>query len=156
MNRSTACVRGLLLAALAVAISLVAAGCGRAGGGGASAPTVVATVPANGATGVATTSAVTVTFSTAMNPATTQTAFSVDPVTDCTFSWNAAGTALTCTPTSDLAANTAHVITLATTATSAGGTPIAAASTFAFTTGAFVSESCVLGASRFGACRLGP
>jgi len=156
MNRSNARARWGWLAAATVAISLVAAACGGGGGGGPSAPTVTATNPADGATDVAITTNLSVTFSTAMNPTTTQAAFSTTPATTCAFSWNPAGTTLTCDPTNDLTPSTAYTVTIATTATNAGGTPLANAFGFGFTTGAAVSNTCVFGTSLFGACRFGP
>ena len=156
MNRSNTRARWGWLAAPLVAISLVAAACGGGGGGPSAAPTVTATAPANGATDVAIATDVSVTFSQAMNPATTETAISTTPATDCAFSWNAAGTVLTCEPTSDLATNTAYTVTIATTATNAGGTPLASAFGFGFTTGAAISDTCTFGTSLFGSCRFGP
>lgn len=155
MNRSNARARWGWLAASIGAISLVAAACG-GGGGGPSAPTVTATTPADGATAVAITTDISVTFSQAMTPGTTQAAFSTTPATGCAFSWNPAGTTLTCEPTSELATTTAYTVAIATSATSTGGTPLASAFDFSFTTGAAVSDTCVFGTSLFGACRFGP
>jgi len=124
--------------------------------GAPGAPTVVATTPAGGATGVSLGAPITVSFSTAMNTATAQAAFSSVPAITCGFTWNAAGTTLTCDPTSDLAPSTAYTVTIATTATNAGGTPLASAFAFGFTTGAAVSNTCVFGTSLFGSCRFGP
>ncbi len=140
-----------------VAIALLVAACGGGGnGGGGPPPTVMATHPANGAANVPVTAHASVTFSQAMDPTTTQAAFSATPWLACTFRWNPAGTALTCQPTSDLAPATAYTVTVAATATNASGAPLASAFTFGFTTGADASETCVLGTSLFGSCRLGP
>lgn len=154
MDRSNAWRRwGPLLAPFA-AIILVTAACG--GGGGGTPPTVTTTNPANAAVNVPLTADVSVTFSQAMDPAATEAAFSTAPATDCTFSWNAAGTVLTCEPTSDLTADTAYTVTIAATATNAGGAPLASAFGFGFTTGAAISGTCTFGTSLFGSCRFGP
>src|SRR5665213_2010656 len=72
-------------------------------------PTIVSTVPANGATGVSTTAAVVFTFSEAMNPTATTATF----VNNTTFAllttspvWSAGNTVLTCTPSPAFPANT--------------------------------------------------
>jgi hypothetical protein len=71
------------------------------------APTILSTVPANGATGVSTTTTVVFTFSEAMDPDEMATlfydaAFNFYTTTD---SWNAGNTVLTCTPDSAFALN---------------------------------------------------
>ena len=68
------------------------------------APSIVSISPANGATGVARTANIVVTFSEKMNQAATQAAYeSTDLVrANVTFSWNAAGTVLTINPVTDL------------------------------------------------------
>jgi hypothetical protein len=81
-------------------------------GGAAAAPTIVSTIPVNGATSVSPGAPVVFTFSTAMNPAATYVIFtdatagespSVIPV------WSSGNTVLTCTPTPQFANN--HNIT---------------------------------------------
>jgi len=72
------------------------------------APTILSTVPANGATGVSTTTTIVFTFSETMDTNATaaffyDAAFNIYTTTD---SWNAGNTVLTCTPDSPFAANT--------------------------------------------------
>jgi hypothetical protein len=101
-------------------------------------PTIVSTFPVDGATGVATTANVTVTFDEPMAPSTlTTTSFTL-----------AQGTVLvagavtyfddmaTFSPTSDLALNTLYTATITTAATDAAGNALAAVHTWSFTTDA--------------------
>lgn len=118
-------------------VGLLVISCGGGGGGGPSvtAPTVSSTLPPDGATNVAVDSAITITFSKAMNRSASEAAFSATPAIDCDFAWNAASTVLTCAPTADLATDTTYTVTVATSAVDAGGTPLAAPVSFAFSTG---------------------
>jgi len=116
-----------------VVVGLVAAGCG-GGGPAATAPTVSATLPADGAVTVALDSAISVTFSTAMDTSATESAFSADRAVTCAFSWNAASTTLTCAPADDLDPDSSYTITIGTAAKDAGGTALANAFTFSFST----------------------
>jgi len=124
--------------------------------GAPGAPTVVATTPAGGTTGVSLGTPITVSFSAAMNTATAQAAFSSVPAIACGFTWNAASTAMTCTPASELATNTAYAVTIAATAENASGAPLGSPFTFGFTTGGPVEATCVFGTALFGSCRFGP
>jgi hypothetical protein len=112
------------------------------------APTVTARNPAAGATGVATGTAVTATFSEAMDPATlTSSTFQLragsNPPVSATVSY-AANTA-TLTPASALAANTAYTATVkggSTGVKDLAGNPLAADATWSFTTGSGGSVAC--------------
>jgi hypothetical protein len=147
--------RILLGIALAAALLLPVA-CSPGGGGDPPAPTVVATVPIDGAAAVPVGTNVTVTFSRAMNAVSAQAAFSSVPPIACAFAWNGAGTALTCNPVADLAPGTLHTITIDGAATSAAGVALGADYVFEFTTAVAVLEDCRFGTGRFGACRFGP
>ncbi|MEU4695236.1 N,N-dimethylformamidase beta subunit family domain-containing protein [Actinoplanes sp. NPDC023714] len=92
-------------------------------------PTVTGRTPAAGATGVATTSAVSATFSEPV----TNAAIAVAAVTGST-SYNAATNTVTFTPSAALAANTAHTVTVSGAKDAAGNTM--AATSWTFTTAA--------------------
>jgi hypothetical protein len=143
--------RGLAL----LAVMLLPLACSP-GGGDPPAPTVVATVPVDGALAVPVATNVTVTFSRAMNPAVTEAAFASVPPIACAFAWNGAATTLTCDPVADLAAGTLHVVTIDAAATSAAGVALGADVVFDFTTAVVALEDCRFGTSLFGACRFGP
>ncbi|MBL1262769.1 N,N-dimethylformamidase beta subunit family domain-containing protein, partial [Methylomicrobium sp. RS1] len=112
------------------------------------APTVTSRSPSAGATGVATGTAVTATFSEAMDPATlTSSTFQLqagsNPPVSATVSY-AANTA-TLTPASALAANTAYTATVkggSTGVKDLAGNPLAADATWSFTTGSGGSVAC--------------
>ncbi|HET9002836.1 MAG TPA: Ig-like domain-containing protein [Gemmatimonadaceae bacterium] len=105
------------------------------GGGGTdtTAPTVVSTSPANGATSVPRTAPISVTFSENLDSAT---------VTNAAFSFNngvtgtivVSGAVATLTPTPSLPASTTITGTLSTAIKDRAGNPLAAAVTFQFTT----------------------
>lgn len=104
------------------------------------APTVTATTPAAGATGVNIAVAPTVTFSLPMSPATiTSSTVRVKvggtPVAGTT-TLSGDGLTATITPSAALATSTVHTIEVTTGAQAAGGTPIAATFTATFTTAA--------------------
>lgn len=143
----------ILFAGLAV----VLAACSSAGGGGGTAPTVTATDPADGETGVAPGSDITVTFSEAMNRSDAQNAFSASPAVACSFTWNAADTEMTCDPDADLNAGTSYTVTIAASATSATGDALDGGHDVTFdvaTPGAL--PTCEFGTHAFGACAFGP
>ena len=100
-------------------------------------PTVVSTVPVNGATAVAVNTTITATFSEAMNPATiTGTTFTVTgpgaaPVAGAV---TYAGTTATFTPTTALAGSTLFTATITTGATDPAGNRLAANFVWTFTT----------------------
>jgi methionine-rich copper-binding protein CopC len=105
-------------------------------------PTVTATSPTNGATGIATNTVVTVTFSenmdasTIISPATTFNlkVTSSSAAVGGTVTYNAGTRVATFTPTSALIANTNYTATVTTAAKDAGGNPLASQVTIVFTT----------------------
>lgn len=105
-------------------------------------PTVLSTIPANGATGVAINSKLTATFSEAMNPATiNSTTFTVmqgaTPLTgSVAYSANSATAIFTFTPAGNLAMNSVYTATVTTGAKDLAGNALAANVTWSFTTGA--------------------
>ena len=99
-------------------------------------PTVLAVSPTHDSTGVSVSSSLTVTFSQAMNTASVQSAFSTVPSTTGSFSWNAGQTAMTYTPSSNLAGNTLHSLRIEETATDSTDLPLQGAFEARFTTGA--------------------
>ncbi len=120
------------------------------------APTVTATVPDDGATDVAVTTTISVTFSLPMNRAATEGAFTSLPAIDCAFGWDDTDTTLTCTPNAHLTPDTEYTLNVGTDAESAAGTALASDFDIAFTTAPEVVELCTFGTSTFGACRFGP
>ena len=106
------------------------AGC-NGGGGAADAFRVTATVPPDGATGVATNVGLRFTFGEPANPATL--AVSITPAVATTSTWSNADSVLTLTPGAPLAENTAYRVDL-TALTSADGRPLGGTTTLRFTT----------------------
>ena len=103
------------------------------------APTVTAVTPANASTGIAITTAVTATFSEAMNSSTiTGSTFTLVPqggsAVAATVSYNANGNVATLTPTSPLANGTIYTATITTGAMSSGGSALASSYSWTFTT----------------------
>jgi len=122
---------------------LVIAGCGDGGRTGhwlpgASQPTVTAVAPLNNATGVTINSAVTATFSEAMDPATITTAtFTLNQgATPVPGTVTYSGVTAVFTPTGNLAFNTAYTATITTGARDLAGNALAGNSVWTFTTGA--------------------
>lgn len=111
---------------------------GDGGGGGSDTtpPTVVSTVPADGATEIALNSNISIEFSEAMDTAATEAAISANPAITCDFSWNDAKTLLTCNPNGNLTASETYTVTLGTGAKDAAGNALASELNFSFTTGA--------------------
>jgi methionine-rich copper-binding protein CopC len=95
-----------------------------------------ATVPSDGATGVAVDTSIQLTFSEAMDTASVEGALSFAPAIACTFAWSSGDTVLTCDPDSDLAAGTDYDVTVSTSAQDADGTSLEAAASFGFETAA--------------------
>jgi len=108
------------------------------------APTVISTIPLNGATAVPINQSVSATFSVPMNPATiNSTTFSLTgpgttPVAGLV-AYAAIGNTLTFMPTVNLAPNTLFTATITTGAKNLAGTPLAANYVWTFTTGAALS-----------------
>ena len=102
-------------------------------------PTVISTVPANGATGVLLTQAISATFSTAMNPATLNgstftVATSAGVAATGVISYSSNSNTATFTPTTNLMANATYVATITTGAQSAAGTALLANYVWVFRT----------------------
>jgi len=95
--------------ALGLLLLPLAAGC-NGGGGTATGFRVTATVPPNGATGIATSIAIRFTFNRSANPTTL--AVTVTPSVATTAAWSNANTVLTLTPGAALAENTAYQVDL--------------------------------------------
>ena len=102
---------------------------------GQAATTIVSTVPADGATGVSTTTTVVFTFSGPMNPGASG-AFFYDPgfnFTSTTLSWSTGNTVLTCTPVTPFPAST--LMTWAVSGQDVNGDPVGGSGTFTTGTG---------------------
>src|SRR5207247_1761900 len=104
-------------------------------------PTVTAKTPADGATDVATGTAVTATFSRAMDASTiTATSFTLArpdaSLVPATVAYNATTNVATLTPSSALATSTTYTAKLATTIKASDGIALASAVTWTFTTAA--------------------
>ncbi|HMA20620.1 MAG TPA: Ig-like domain-containing protein, partial [Gemmatimonadaceae bacterium] len=103
-------------------------------------PTIIATSPVNGATGVATSAVVTVTFSEDMDPTTVNgTTFTLKTTVGSiavigTVSYNTTTRIATFTPTAALTANTGYTATVTTGAKDLAGNPLAVNASFSFTT----------------------
>jgi hypothetical protein len=118
------------------------------------APTVTAVTPANTATGVATTTAVTVTFSEAVDPATISPSTlelrdAANTLVPATVSYNAATTTATLTPGSALVADLAYTVTVRGGTTDPrvkdlAGNPLVSDVTSQFTTGGGLGCPCTL------------
>lgn len=130
---------------LVAAVSLIA-GCGGSSNTNTQTPpppqppTVSSTTPASAATGVATTSAVTATFSTAMNTATiTASTFTLSAASGAVtgmVTYSAASNTATFTPSASLNSGTQYTATITTGAANSSGTALAANYTWTFTTAA--------------------
>ena len=96
-------------------------------------PAVVSTYPANGATGVPVNAKTRVTFSEAMDTASTEAAFGIAPDIAGTFEW--AANSMYFRPAQDFAAGTAYSVTVDTTAADAAGNRLDLAPAVGFTTG---------------------
>jgi Malectin domain/Bacterial Ig-like domain/IPT/TIG domain/Glucose / Sorbosone dehydrogenase len=102
---------------------------------GAPPPTVVSTNPGSGAKGVSVASNITATFSSPMDPASTQAAFSLSPAAAGTFSWDNTSSVMTFSPSTSLSGTTSFTATIGTGARSAAGTAMAAPYSWSFTSG---------------------
>jgi len=116
------------------------------GGGSGGAPTVLSTVPASGAAGVATSAPISATFSTAMDPATLgATTFTVTQgATPVSGAVSASGATATFTPAAALGAGLLYTATVTTGARSAGGVALAANHSWTFTTATSAGPPTVL------------
>ena len=135
----------ILLAVLLAACGqqLVEFGNAAPGGSGPVAPTVVATDPAGGATGVVLNKVVGATFDTAMNPTTLNTTtFTVKAGTVAvagTVSY--VGLSATFTHAAAFASNTIYTAAISTGAKNVAGTPLASVHTWTFTTGTLLDTT---------------
>ncbi|MGB6973992.1 MAG: Ig-like domain-containing protein [Terracidiphilus sp.] len=134
-------------AAALLAAGIAVTGCGGGGsssGGGSipppeNAPTVTSTSPLSGATGVALNATATATFSEAMSAASiTATTFTLTASNNAqvtgTVSYSAGSTTATFTPAASLSADTTYTAKLSTAVLASGGTALATAYTWSFTT----------------------
>ncbi len=99
-------------------------------------PVVSTVAPAHDATGISPASTISVTFDRAMNPTTTQAAFSTTPATTGTFTWSGGNTVMTYSPSSNMAGTTLYGVRIESTATDANGLAMFAPFESRFTTGA--------------------
>jgi hypothetical protein len=111
------------------------------GSSGPTPPAVTSTTPTDGATGVSSTAAVTVTFNNDINTATvTASTFTLSPAVSA--SYNVSGKVVTLTPTNPLAASTPYTATVTTEVKDVNGNPLAANYTWSFTTAAAPGTVC--------------
>ncbi len=112
-------------------------------------PTVIATSPVDGASGVAPTAAVTVTFSEAMDPTTISTSTITLKVTATgaavpgTVSYNTSSHVATFLPSASLAQATGYTLTVAPSVKDVAGNPMGSPFSFSFTTGDTVAPTVV-------------
>jgi formylglycine-generating enzyme required for sulfatase activity/glycosidase len=99
-------------------------------------PVVETVSPAHDAAAVSPSTAITVAFGRPMSTSATQAAFSTTPAASGTFAWGANSTALTFTPSANLAGNTTYTVRIAATAADTLGTPFHAPFESSFRTGA--------------------
>ena len=131
--------KSVKLSLLAFVLVALAAGCGREQASSPLSPTVIATFPANGATGVLLNTNVTAAFSSVMAPATINAAtFTLTGPggTAVAGAVTYSGTTATFTPSASLAANSVFIGTITTGATDPGGNSLSANFVWTFTTGA--------------------
>jgi len=135
-------------------VSALAAACGERvvdlpavpGGSTGTAPTVVSTAPASGASGVATSALVSATFSAAMDPASfgTTTFTVAQGATPVSGAVSASGSTATFTPAAALGEGLVYTATVTTGVRSAAGVALAASYSWSFTTGTSAGPPTVL------------
>jgi len=103
-------------------------------------PESTGTDPANNQSNVSTTTDITITFSVPMNTSTTEAAFSINPLTPCTLSWELGDTRLRINPDVTLSSTTSYTATIAASATSTDGAPLLFPVSTTFSTGRDVSS----------------
>jgi glycosidase len=108
-------------------------------------PTVLGVSPGHGAYNVSTGATVTILFNTAMNRASTETAFSLAPFVAGTFAWLDGDTRLVFAPSAPLAMHTHYVVTVGTGATGTNGQQMNAPFSSAFDTGSTYATMSVVG-----------
>ena len=99
----------------------------------ATAPTVLGSSPASGATGVPVNTNISFTFSEAMNRSTVEAAFSGAGIT-CAWAWTSDSTLATCNPTANLSFSTVYNVSIGTGAKDEAGNALAGAFNSSFTT----------------------
>jgi hypothetical protein len=99
---------------------------------GSSGPSVLSTDPKNKASSVPVTATVSVTFDKTMNASSAQSAFSMSPSTNGTYSWN--GNTMTFKPDKSLLSNTSYTVTEAKGASDQSGNKMSSDYTFSFKT----------------------
>lgn len=95
-------------------------------------PTITSVAPSAGATGVDPSSSITVTFSTAMDKASAEGAFSTSPTATGSFTWN--GNIMTFIPDASLSTDTEFTCTISTNAANLFGRPLESEFVWSFTT----------------------
>lgn len=131
--------RRMSFLAVVSVIGVVSCGGGGGGGGGEGpAPfTIIATDPADQATGVPAGVQIRITFSAAANP--TSLSYSLEPAVDSGVAWSEGNTRLTITPTAALSASTQYTLTI-TALTSAAGVALTGSNVLHFTTAAATAD----------------
>ncbi len=103
---------------------------------GSSQLSILSTTPADGATGVPTSTSISLRFSKSMNTSSVESHFSISPQVDGTFNWNSpSNTQLTFTPSNNLEGGTTYTVTLAAGAAASDGEQLMSDQAFSFTTG---------------------
>ncbi len=103
-------------------------------GTGTAAPVVLSTIPVGGSINVTTNSNLSITFSIAMDTASTRASISSVPAIAGTFAWDAGNTKMIWDPSNNLIGNTAYTIQISKAAKSAKNIAMAKDTTFTFTT----------------------
>lgn len=137
--RRSALVRGGLGIAIGAVIALGAIGLVRPAATTATPPTPIVPVPQAAfqtvvATGLDVDEPTVITFTTAMDAASVEASIVVEPATDVTFSWDAAGRRLTIRPVEGWAVATYHTVTVPAGVLAASGRPTTGAARAAFAT----------------------
>ncbi len=120
-----------------IGLLLAVAGCQKSD---TASPTVLSTTPPNSATSVAVTADITVIFSEPMDTVSVQSAFSTEPATTGSFSWENESTVVY-NPAAILVGDTTYTVTIDTTAQDRAGNGIAAIYKFSFSTGPVPTEA---------------
>lgn len=118
-------------------------------------PSVTATHPQDGDTGVAINPTIRATFSKAMDQSASEAAFSAHPNINCNYSWNPISTVMSCNPIENLNADTRYTVTIDATAKDTAGIGLEQPYTFSFTTSDVALDVCRFDESSFGTCVFG-
>jgi hypothetical protein len=95
-------------------------------------PNITSTSPSNGATGISTSTVISITFSLEMDHSSVESAVSINPAVTGIFSWN--GTTVTFTPSAVLNEGTSYTVTISSAASSSSGLNLTSNYVFSFTT----------------------